>query len=416
MTKVSTKKSRSQSVAKSPSGFMDEAAVVMSSLNHQVATILRALGGIKKAGDLERLMDLDRTLSWQLLKIAEAKVPLEAAASVPSRVSINRFIEGSRVRGVNEKLLEGLLSAYNQFETLVERHAGDRVCFNSMVSAAGARDGWHAAELQHRRNVFRGMSHMLGVQAQTLIRCGIIQKSKEQSGVVNLVMVGGLVDLRLLWEIDRVNVFRSRTVGNGPGANHRKGIRRTNLAGTEDLGGYLLQDFCSQPAPDVEMVFGEAGWIYGNLLHGNVGATGESTLFFGVNYRNIPDPTGQEGVVGSRCVMDLPVKSYVTDLLVEPGFADDWEPNVQVLVGGSSSDQPSPPGIERNLPTQLQMENLGTGPSVIREYPGYSSMIRTIATGAGYDIDQYTCWRLRVDYPLYGCEIIGELIDPRRAN
>ncbi|MBA4032940.1 MAG: hypothetical protein C0478_18895, partial [Planctomyces sp.] len=309
MVELRSRKSRDGGKAVAGNSFVEEATLVMTRLQEQIGAILRALGGVRKAGDLERLMNLDRTLSWQLIKIAEAEIPLESAGSVPSRVSINRLIERSKAQGVSDAAVEGLLAAYAEFESLVERHAGDRVCFNSMVSATGAGAGWHTAELQHRRNVFRGMSHMMGIQAQALVRCGIVRRSTENTEAVNLVLVGGLVDLRLLWEIERVNVFRSRTVGSGQGANYRKGIRRTNLLGTENLDGYLLKEYCSSPAPDVEMVFGDAGWIYGNLLNGRVGATGESSLFFGVNYQNIPDPTGREGEVGSRSIIDLPVKT-----------------------------------------------------------------------------------------------------------
>ncbi|MBA4031727.1 MAG: hypothetical protein C0478_12675 [Planctomyces sp.] len=106
----------------------------------------------------------------------------------------------------------------------------------------------------------------------------------------------------------------------------------------------------------------------------------------------------------------------MADLFVEPGFAVGWEPNVQVLVGGSSNDQPSPPGIERSLPTQMAMEHLGQGPSLIQECPGYSQLAKEAATKAGCDLSQYDCWRLRVEYPLYGCEIIGELVDPHRGE
>ncbi|HVJ88097.1 MAG TPA: hypothetical protein VM452_20705, partial [Caulifigura sp.] len=274
----------------------------------------------------------------------------------------------------------------------------------------------HAAELQHRRNVFRGMSHMTGVQAGALIRCGIVRRMPDDPERVELLLLGGLVDLRLLWEIERVNVFRSRTFGTGQGPGYRKEIVRTPISDQEGLGGYLLENYCSSPAPNVEMVSGEAGWIYGNLLDGRVGATAESTMFFGVRYRHIPNPAGREGEYGARSLIDLPVKVYVADMLIEHDLAPDWTPQVQVLIGSSSSDQPSPPGIERSLPSQLDFEFLGTGPSIVKELRTYPEMVRGVAAQAGCDVSGFDCWRLRVEYPLYGSEIVSELVEPERQE
>lgn len=374
------------------------------------------MGGLKKSGDLERVLGLDRTLAWQLIKLSEHDAPLENAANIPSRTSLDRFVAAAHTLGVDSELTDPLIATHDRFEALVERHAGDRVCFNSMVSAAVKGDGWHSAELQHRRNVFRSMSHMLGVQAATQIRCGIVRQTPGDQSTVELLLIGGFVDLRLLWEIERVNVFQSRTYATGQDAStYRKHIRRSNILGKENLNGYLLSDYCTPEDPKIEIVHGDAGWIYGNLLNGSVGATGESTLVFGARYQNIPSPIGKEGEFGAKTFIDLPVKVYIADMLIEPGLATAWTPGVEVLIGSSSGDNPSAPGIERSLPNRLTFERLGNGPCPVKEYPDYPQLVRHVAQQASIDINHFETWRLRTDYPLYGSTLVSHLTEPNSS-
>lgn len=397
-----------------PSTFLGESTEVLQQFQTPLASVLRALGGIKKSGDLERLLGLDRTLAWQLVKVAESTDPLENAANVPSRVSIERFVQGAESLGIATDLTGPLLSAHEQFESLVARHAGDRVCFNTMVSAAGKGEQWYAKELQHRRNVFRGMSHMLGIQAGMLLRSSLVRRMPDNPDMAETICIGGVAHLRLLREIDRINIYQSRVYRKlDDGVSYQSNLERTNVYGNEALDGYRLSEFCSTRDSQVEMVHGDSGWIYGNLLNGAVGATGETSQYFATRYYNIPHPERREGQFGTRVHIELPVKTYVVDEFVEPGFADQWQTNVAIMVGSSASDRAAPPSIERTLPTRAEMEYLGTGIPPLKEYPRYLEMIKAVADCAGVEISRYECWRLRVDYPLYGSTILSEFVEPR---
>ncbi|GAA4437437.1 hypothetical protein GCM10023155_38280 [Bremerella cremea] len=386
---------------------------VLAELQTRLTSVMLGLGGVKKSGDLERMLGLDRTLAWQLLKVSESSQPLENAAQVPSRVSMNRFVEGAQSLGVEADTTDALLTAHEAFEDLVQRHSGDRVCFNSMISAAGQGDQWHAKELQHRRNVFRGMSHMLGVQAGMMLRSSILRKMPDNADAMEAFNVGGLIDLRLLWEMERINVYQSRTIRKADdGITYESDIARTTFDGDEEYDKHLLSSYCQPSVPQIEIVEGPNGWVYGNLLNGAVGATAESTVMFGTRYYNIPNPESRERQFGTRRYIDLPIKAYVVDELIEPGFASDWLPNVHVMVGTSLTDHRAPAGIERTLPSRLEMEFLGKGPKPIKGFRDYPQMMTEIGQNAGIDVSQYECWRLRVEYPLYGCTITSELIAP----
>ncbi|MCC9608187.1 hypothetical protein LOC68_01245 [Blastopirellula sp. JC732] len=405
---------KAASPKKSPD-FLSESAQILERLQQPLAGVMRALGGIKKSGDLERMLGLDRTLAWQLVKVAESTDPLENAANVPSRVSIERFVQGAQSLGVSSDLTTPLLAAHEQFESLVARHAGDRVCFNTMVSAAGKGEQWHAKELQHRRNVFRGMSHMLGVQAGLLLRSSFVRRLASDPDKVEAICIGGVSNLRLLRETERINIYQSRVFRQlEDGVSYHSNIERTNVYGNEEIDGYRLSDFCTSRDAQCEMIHGESGWIYGNLLNGAIGATGESSHYFGTRYYNIPHPAGREGQFATRLHIDLPVKVYIADEFIEPGFADDWIAQASAMVGSSASDRAAPPGIERTLPCRMDFECLGQGPPpAIKEFPDYPEMVRHVADHSGFDLSDYQCWRLRVEYPLYGSTIMSEFVEPR---
>ena len=103
--------------------------------------------------------------------------------------------------------LQSVRTAYAAFEHLVRTHAGDRATFNSMVSAAnGVDDGWHATDLQHRRNAFRAMSHAVGVQAKTRLMLMIVNETKGRA-TYDSAILGGFIGLRILRDLPTVRVM-----------------------------------------------------------------------------------------------------------------------------------------------------------------------------------------------------------------
>ncbi|HWL09995.1 MAG TPA: hypothetical protein VNQ76_16440 [Planctomicrobium sp.] len=391
--------------------FERETIAVLSSLKNAISCVLIHLGGIRRPTDLEHLLQLDRTLAWQLIKVSETETPLENATIIPSLVSMERFAKAAIRLGVPAEQTESMLDSCREFENLVKRQAGGRVCFNSMVSAATMDDDWHATERQHRRNIFRGASHMTGTQAGVMCST-VIHRRGDRPQFCESLMLSGFVDLRVLWKIDAINVYRSRFSSRALGADFRKGMQREPIFKERGTTGYLLSEFCTGPSPNVRISDGADGWILGDLLNAEIGIPGESTVLFGSCYRNVPYPALTDRYIASQSQIYIPVKLVMIDLLIEPGLFPGWLPSACVRVGTSMTDQVAPGSEERTLPTRVELERIGTGPALIKEFPRYSEAVQTTCSQAGWNIKNYENWRLRLEFPLFQSMIRAQLSHP----
>lgn len=372
--------------------FESEATVVLTTLKSAVNSVLAPLA-VRRPVELQRLLKIDGTLSWQILKVAGESSVLAAGSSVPSRVSIEKFSTAAAAAGVPEAKVDSLRAAYDAFEKLVEKHAGDRTSFNSLVtSASGMSDDWLAADLQHRRNAFRSLSHAMGAQAKTRFMCTVISEHEFFS-------VSGLLGLRMFRSHARLRVHGTRIEY---GVDDNGVIPHEPLGLSDKCGGYLVEQFSSRPIPALETQRGEfpgGYWVETSLVKPEVGNTGVSDLLFG----EIQRPTS----VLSRLqlISVLPTELITMEVLVEPGLMQRAKPGAiptgLVFLG---DDQAIDRGSDL-IPLEGNgvLERLGLGAAALAgpDVPSYPEIIEAAAKHVGRDISKYEVWRLRVEFPLY---------------
>ncbi len=379
---------------------------VLSSLRNTVATVLGSIGGLRKPADLQKSFKLDWTLSWQLFQVAWGSAggtsPLSAGPNVPSRTSLKKFLDSAQSRGVDEAKVDRVWASYERFERLVEVHAGDRTSFNSMVSAAAGMDTeWATADAQHRRNAYRAMSHVLGMQARAKHICGIYNGSPDGQSW-DMGVVSGLVGLRMLRALPKALVYRMRIVD----AASRQRIRRQGLGPEATLaGGYLLPDFSTEPLPAMTFKEMDAGWVASELERPAVGNLGACTLRFATGYfgHPIPGAGGSDNSFEGDVVVDKPVELLVSDAMVTPGLMRGGRPTAEVLLGNNHGDAAGLPGDVVPVLGDHRVEFLGTGPDVLAtpDLPDYPELLRATAARLGWDIESHEAWRIRLEFPIY---------------
>jgi hypothetical protein len=386
--------------------FDVDAAKVLGALRTSIANVLATAGGVRKPADLQKSFKLDGTLSWQIFQISGLRggdgATIARGANVPSRTSLKKFLEAARKNGIEATKLERVWSDYEQFEKLVDVHAGDRTSFNSMVSAAGNIDEeWMASNAQHARNAFRSMSHATGMQARTKMICGIYNDSAMKDRW-DLNILVGYVGLRLLRPSPTVQVFRIRMVE----PDLRSFVKREPLDLSKAGQGYLLEDFATQPLPDFTMKELDAGWLVGELKDPDVGNLGASTMPFGVVYRNLPIPGSVElpnKIKNADVVADKPVEVIISDVMVKPGMVRGSKPTAEVFLGNKHNDSQVLPGDLIPLLGDHRAEFLGKGPDVLAsaDVPQYPEMVNAAAAKLGWDVSQHEVWRIRIEFPFY---------------
>ncbi len=376
--------------------FRADAAGVLKDLRLGVLGVLADLPGISKPAELEKALGLDKTLSWQIFQVTSAVTALSFGTFVPSRKSIERFLHAAKGMGVNATKLRQVLNAYDDFDELIETHAGDRVTFNTMVSSAtGIDNEWLSTDLQHRRDMFRGFSHAMGLRAKTRLQLGIVADSGDGRTSDN-VLISGLVDLRVLQPLRTVQVYGTELVG--PSQKHG---RREPLRVAAD-GSVLLPEFSTRPLPPLITTKEktDAGtWIEVALDRPVIGKKGTSTLMFGekiLHHVLSPDePRYWNGTV-SR-----PFEVFLVDMLVQRGSLAGMMPKAEVFWGVNRIDQ-SRRGVQP-VTGNFTCLSLGSGPDALAtpDVPNYPTMVRSATETFGWDIDDFNAFRIRIEFPIY---------------
>jgi hypothetical protein len=401
----------SESVINRPQGqwFRVESSNVLHALRTCVAAVLAEFGNFSRPSEVQRSLTLDKTLSRQIFKLACTAEPLGTGSVLPSRTSVGRFLEVARERGVSNEKVEQVWRAYEVFEKLIETHAGDRATFNSMISAAtGVDDEWLAADLQHRRNAFRAMSHTMGVQAKTKLQLAVVNDI-EDGGAYTVAMVSGLIGLRVLREVPRVRVDG---IALGP-AKETRGSTCVPLGISESLGGYLLESFSSKPLPALRVSQHEdeeGQWREVFIDEPQIGNTGASTLLFGSLYPRVP--VGKDPL-GIHVTTNKPVEILLFDVLTKPGLLGGAKAVGKAMLGYNEKFG----GEVFPLEGKFGAELLGNGPAALAtpEVPRYAEMIQAISEKLGWKLEEYNAWRIRVEYPLYQGTVTMSWTRPENA-
>jgi hypothetical protein len=381
---------------KDTSTFSTAAVEELSALRVAIRGVMSEIDGVSKPADLQRTLKLDQTLSWQLFKIINGANVLSGGSVVPSRTSIDRFLKAVKSRGVDAAKLRKVVKAYDGFEQLVHLHAGDRVTFNSMVSAAaGLDEDWLSTDLQHRRNMFRGLSHAMGLRAKTRLQLTAVS-DRPAEHLTDYISITGMVDLRLLRDFPSVRVYGLEMVGR-----QQTNMIRRPLGGGSEAKGYLLADFSSNPLGSLKMTeyrSETSSWFQASLENPKVGNVGSKTLMFAEAIQNYPY---HEGSRGWNVIIARPFEVVLNDMLVMPGSFEGMVPSPEVFWGHPDMEGRAPDVMP--VMGDFSVEKLGKGPDALAtsDVPNYPAMVRATVAKLGWDIEQAEAWRVRVEYPMY---------------
>ena len=372
--------------------FEREATQVLSEVRKLLDAMLAKLG-VRRPIELQRLLNLDATLSWQISKVAGDGDVLSEGAAMPSRGSLDKFTAGAARHGVEADQIELLADAYGRFERLVKKHAGDRTTFNSLVTAAGGlSDEWVAADLQHRRNMYRGQSHAMGVQARTRLMAFVLAPDAG-TGLYEMAVLNGYVNVRTLRALDRIRVYGARLQVTE--ADPENAVVRWQPVEARD--NFLFERFTSRPLPRLEFKSGTDGaerWAETALVRPEIGNVGTATVMFGERCTLRALPTHFERL------NTLPTEVSILDLIVPPGLLD-GPPASSVFFG-----HPQPADRQPDVLPVLgdaAVERLGVGADVLEtpDVPEYVEMARAAARAMAINLTAHEVWRLRIEYPLY---------------
>ncbi|MEX2218140.1 MAG: hypothetical protein WD749_05215 [Phycisphaerales bacterium] len=396
--------------------FEQEIEGVLGELRPALAAILEGLRPpVMRASELQRLLGLDKKLSWSVYSAATTPDARALASLLPGRRAMERFFAASAQRGVPGAAIDRARAMYRRFEESVATHAGSRDAFETMVSEfggaereAGRGGGGGAADLKHKRAAFRATSLLWGRQARVVCGARIMHPSAGPggAGLLDTVFIKGMAGVRRTRRSVPLHTtaYRARTVQpGGPAVVSPPEPLDPRETGPDAIG--LLRDFCSRPLPEFRLRVSAQGYRCHELVSEHVGPSGEVTYFTGEAGRaDTGVPGSVEGGGGWELSLaksvDIPIEVFMADVLMHRSVWGKRPPEVRVYA------TPMDGSLEFRetdlLPLAERAEYLGEGADAARTplLPRYAEMLRYATDRMGWNVEEFRVFRCRVDYPL----------------
>lgn len=356
-----------------------------------------------------RHLGLDKNLAWKTARIVTDEDLLAAIPRLPGKAGIRILLDALLNAGAPAPVVDALRAALEEFDTLVETHAGDRETLQMMLTSL-SQDAQRQRDETHRRLSYQGNSGTWGVQARAQISAHFVAPtpaSFDPSGTrLDTAIISGLVDFRRLrpdvpWAVAALRTFRDDwSPPTGPSVSPIEPVEGETWTGQAPA---IMRSFCSDPLPNLRLTPPRNNAVRYELVEGPVGNTAACTIMTGWYRRGGVDRfRSQHDWFGEHlAALSTPVETLLFDLYVHRELAFAIPPRYSIysqLPGG-----PVYPDDSRDrgrLPLAEDLIDLGSPPEPpTPETPRYNDMIALAAERLGWKLADFTGFRLRLRYP-----------------
>lgn len=225
--------------------FRQSAGEVLLKLCRAIERLIAALPvPIRRAGDLQKELGLDRALAWRLFQISSVADAITAGPLVPRPAPMAKALKAAAEHGASAEAVRTAEEAVTAFERFVKDCAGDRRTFDAMM--LGLRQDSSTIPIKDRRAAFRANCSIFGLQAAASYSSMIIHPSDGSSDRFDHLTISGIVDLQRI----RADAQLSGTGWTAvDGAIISEAGEPVRLAASSTHDTKLLEAFCSAPLP-----------------------------------------------------------------------------------------------------------------------------------------------------------------------
>lgn len=369
--------------------FTDAVSDVLGELSQAFAEVLAGLPmPIRRAVDLERALQFDKKLAWQIFRFARATNPAVEGLNVPSAAAVRRLMSAAEGRGVSTEATARLIEVFERYETFVAEHAGDRDSFHSMVgSVIGEVDG--PVSDKHRLAMYKAQSHLWGLRADAAVRCTIFHPKLDAPDKLDAAVVVGCRNLHRLRQGAHVAI---------QAGSYERGAKSVG-AGDPPV---LLKEFSDpigggQWESEEEMGFAR--------LELNDLGRGAAASFY-ILKLNRPSPDSPQMNLDNTVAISVPTPLQVMDLLVPAGLSNPTTPKVTVY--GSRSKFPyadfKPVDVLPYQELVSTVRSVSVPPPLV-DLPQYQDVVTHVLRSLGWEKMRFDAYRCRVAYPFFHTHI-----------
>ncbi|MGD8453390.1 MAG: hypothetical protein PVJ57_16380 [Phycisphaerae bacterium] len=344
---------------------------------------------IKRATDLQRVLEVRTSLAWQVFRLATAKDPFDAVPHIPQAESMGKLFEAARRKGFRAEVIDEAANTYEAFDRFVQHHAGDRGTFDAMIAALGGQAG-EQISFKQRRAAFRANASLWGFQAATMYRCTIYQHDAGAKTSDGMAM-RGVLGLRA-----------NRRIQSLPVAFRHALVERSHsmCVGEVDRSPWLLTDFCSDPPPSMS-VEREGDYLTEALHMLGVGRTARVDFFMATTLHNVVVRREQLSAGGGTFIT-MPCEELVMDLLVPHGVYDPSLVKTHTYGYSLLPDRAMRSELAYAMPSQETVTYLGTPLDALHDpvVPRCPEMVRHVLSEVGWERTEFDIFRCRASYPI----------------
>lgn len=372
---------------------------------------------------LAKAIGVNKVLTSRLLRAAAARDPVAVLQMMPGPDPLRRLAHSAGRKGVSKEIVADLEKAASDFDELIRSEAGDRSGFDAIL-AAWLPEARAEFELRRKQAAFRALSQLHGHSAETYLSAAFIHPSDDGKHV-DIVWVIALLGLQRLRPGGRIK-FATRRVPSLAQSPEGEPPRRPQTLDGEPVDGFdglRLDQFSSNPP--VELEVNRVGDVVHYMLADNgFGPRSATDLVFAeVNRQELPRYVAPEVAAGRKrhvfVEVNSPSKVLLFDVLVHEELATS-EPSLYIYdtsFEGVANVNDRARDIDR-LDLVESIQPLGQGISRFRaaEVPWYTELLATICGKLGWNADRFRGHRCRIDYPIYGSQVVVAFDAPTRQG
>lgn len=399
--------------------FQEDLTNAFQGVRASLLTLLETSGAeVGSPNDTAKRLGVTRNLAWKLGKVLGEEDIYTALQHLPGEEGIAILSQAMKRVGVAPKAIDSFRSALERFDRVVEIHAGDRNTLNLILDSMGGAGSGERLE-QSRKMAFRGNSGLWGLQARVRSTTTFIAPGRDDPSMIDLSIVGGVVDFRRLRPGIRWPLLRPRQYHDdgspivlGPKEEPvDTGYVSTNGAGPSPM---LIREFCSPNMPEVRAFPSRLGWDY-ELGDGPVGNLGAFTCFFGRIVRSATPAhyTEQDPFLDLLSHVTMPVETMLFDVLVHQDLAYLMSPKVMLL---ASTDGVGPGRAEQSIPLEARAVEVAGHPPMLGTalIPRYDELVARVFARAGWRAKDFSALRLTIKYPpMHSVAVMRSVLPPK---
>jgi len=401
--------------------FELDCAQVVDELRESLRVVYKRIGmdpGVPQ--EMARRFNLNKTLTWHLMRLIGAESPLEAMLHIPGRLAMEKVLKAAEGAGASGQETDRVRQAMRRYDIVIRRHVDDRTTLDLMLDGM-ATEPEHALEAS-RRLAFRGSSGIRGVQVQTRVLNAFVVPNRDDPQRVDVAAISGYIGVRRLRPKVRCMLLTVRSWRGRPGEERPQGwepifeptdgnpsnsiLDHYGKRGHQGKGAALV------PTPegmDIVLTPGEVG----NMSMFDIA---RADMLRGIGNRYADEGEDDTGEVSVS--LSVPSERLLFDLLYHKDldFVGRARPIVFDLVDNYSRGrrEKTDPSV---LPFVPRVTDLGDSPLVLStpHVPDHGVLARKVCQRLGVPFEDMRGIRLDVNYPPLNSEITMRFDLPRRS-